>query len=100
MCATSSTVTDSRRAAPPDSSAIMARSKATAAKVFPDCCVCNCPWPGRDLTANALNSGALDDTTPLYQLKAGAPHLRAARVTGVKTKRPLFLEQPLLFLKR
>src|SRR5208282_783823 len=41
MCATSSTATDSRRAAPPASTAIIARSRATAVRVFPDCCVCN-----------------------------------------------------------
>src|ERR1700730_12412037 len=44
------------------------------------------PWPGREMTANAPNSGGLDNTTPLYQVTADAPHLRTARVTGVKTK--------------
>src|ERR1700686_3615021 len=38
------------------------------------------------MTANAPNSGGLDNTTPLYQVKAGAPHPRTARATGLKTK--------------
>jgi hypothetical protein len=90
MWATSSTVTDSRRAAPPDSSAIMARSRATATKVFPDRCVCNVFGLVEMMTANAPNSGGLDNTTPLYHVKADAPHLRTAGVTKLKNKRPLF----------
>src|SRR5713101_10211232 len=49
MCASSSTVTDSRRAAPPDSSAIMARSRATATKTLLGSCICTVlPWAGND----------------------------------------------------
>src|SRR6267143_1624151 len=61
-----------------------------------------CLWPGREMTANAPNSGGLDNTTPLYlreYVKAGSPHLRTARVTGVKTKGRSF-EQPFYFLSK
>src|SRR6266849_4405400 len=98
MCATSSTVRDSRRAAPPDSSAIMARSKATAARVFPDCCVCNCLWPGREMTASAPNSGGLDNTRLYNTRQQVLLHLRTARVTRFKNKRPLFSSSLLIFL--
>src|SRR5258706_15689258 len=45
MCAISSTATDSRRAAPPESSAIIARSRTTAAETFLECCVCKAITP-------------------------------------------------------
>src|SRR6266446_10635943 len=58
MCATSSIVTDSRRAAPPDSSAIVARSRAAATKALLECCICNCLYPGREMTGMPQILGA------------------------------------------
>jgi hypothetical protein len=47
------------------------------------------------MTANAPNSGGLDNTTPLYHVKADAPDRRCNQTQ--KQKAALF-EQPFYFL--
>jgi hypothetical protein len=73
----------------------MASNRAPATKVFPDRCVCNVFGLVEMMTANAPNSGGLDNTTSLYHVKADAPDRRCNQTQ--KQKAALF-EQPFYFL--